>query len=153
MLNIDFKPYSARPIEKGVVKDTSDCIIRAMATVLPMSYKQAFDLLTANADGSPYRKYRQAHSNVIRTLENLGLEREWLDKGCTVKTFAKETAKTSDAFIVFTRGHAVAVVGGRYLDTWDSGARRIKEFCRVTFDDWKRLTEVFKTYKGGKVKC
>lgn len=102
-----------------------DCTIRALSKAFDCSWKEAFEKQV------PYcLKYQVAsafdcpanQAKII--LKELGFEYHpiKLSKGSkrpTVSSFARE--HTTGRYILNVARHVVAVVDGKYYDTWDSG--------------------------------
>lgn len=118
-----------QPNKKDVKDKVGDCQIRALAKVLDKSWGEVFDLIT------PICREQQVMdifscdlAKTKEALHKLGFEYTGVSnrkgvKRPTVDTFAK-THKTG-SYIVTVAHHVVAVVDGKYYDTWDSGYKSL----------------------------
>lgn len=114
----NFVYYQPNKLDK---KDrTGDCQIRALSKVLNLSWLDTFDLIIPLC-----RKYQISevfsgdHLVTKKALKELGFRYCAVPRKTTVSEFARMHKRGS--YIVRVYNHAVAVVGGRYYDTWDSG--------------------------------
>ena len=118
-----------QPNRKDLQDKYGDCTIRALSRVLDASWLETFDRMipfcreaqVANIFGAPIQV--RAH-----LLERLGFKYTGVSikKGSTrptVDSFAK-THKTG-RYILNVAHHEVAVVDGKYYDTWDSGHKSV----------------------------
>lgn len=102
-------------------KRVGDCVVRAIATVLNETWERVYidlmlegfankDIMTANYVWGGY-------------LRRNGFTRHVVPNTCpscyTVRDFCKDHAE--GRFVLATGSHAVAVIDGNYIDTWDSG--------------------------------
>lgn len=103
-------------------RSVGDCTVRALAKVLGQTWEETYaglalegflrgDLPNADSVWGPY-------------LQRHGFARRWLPDECpdccTVEQFAEDNPQ--GVFILSMPGrHVVAVVDGRYFDSWDSG--------------------------------
>ena len=97
-----------------------DCVIRAMAAATGQDWDATF---TGNALQAFIIKDMPSSNAVWRAyLRSRGFKRAIIPDTCpdcyTVNDFADEHPK--GAFVLGTGSHAVAVVDGTVLDTWDS---------------------------------
>ena len=98
-----------------------DCSVRAVAKALGISWEQAFEKLAVNA----FRMGDVISSNnvIASVLRMNGFYRENLPDAYpdhyTVRKFAEDNPVGT--YVLGTGSHVVAVVDGRYFDTWDSG--------------------------------
>ena len=109
-------------------KLVGDCVIRAMSTLLNQGWNTTFLGLTVQAfidadmpsSDSVWNNY----------LIYKGYERQVIPSVCpnciTVREFAED--HPYGRFLLFVGGHAVAVVNGNYIDTWDSGDKTVIYF-------------------------
>ena len=114
-----------QPNEKDLKDKYGDCTIRALSKALGVTWLEAFDLTI------PYcREYQTPNifnlpCAIERTiLDKLGFDYTGISnkkghKRPTVESFAKDHA--SGTYILNVANHEVAVVDGKYYDTWDSG--------------------------------
>lgn len=126
---LHFRIENPNPVwkeKKGFVWDRGDCVIRAVANVLSISWLRSFDYLTAKA---------RAEYNVPNDGRGL---RRWLvqdgatwepykavkgKKRMTVMQFA-ETHPTG-RYIISIANHETACVDGVILDSWNCGEKAI----------------------------
>ena len=108
------------------LKDTyGDCQIRAFCKALDMTWVEVFDLVYPVCRELQLMDIFDAPSDVVRkAMMQLGFEYHGVSnkkgsKRPTVDQFAAE--HKSGRYIVTVARHVVAVVDGRYYDTWDSG--------------------------------
>lgn len=114
-----------QPNKKDIKDKFGDCTIRALSKALNLTWLEAFDVMTPIC-----REYQI--SNIFDTP--LCLRKELLSKlgftyfpisnkkgikRPTVRSFAKDNPK--GAYIAIVAKHVVAIVDGKYYDTWDSG--------------------------------
>ena len=109
--------YNANPAKKQV----PDCVIRAVAVALNLSWLQVSDEL--------YEVARSEYSVTCddhvwgRYLYMRGFRPFLLPENCpecvTIKRFTKMFP--NGVYIIGTGSHAVAVINGDYYDSWDSG--------------------------------
>lgn len=98
-----------------------DCVVRAISTLLNQSWNETYigiviqgfisaDMPSSDDVWGDYLIYK-------------GYERCVLSHECpnclTVREFAERYDK--GRYLLFVGGHAVAVIDGKYYDTWDSG--------------------------------
>lgn len=105
------------------IKDTfGDCVIRALTKVENKSWVEVFDELAPIAremqcmpNGKPcYEEFLKR-----RGYEYVGVSNKRGTKRPTVSSFA--LAHKQGVFIARVAHHIVAVIDGRFYDTWDSG--------------------------------
>lgn len=114
-----------QPNAKDLKDRYGDCTVRALSKALGLTWLEAFDLTI------PYCRKEQV-TNVFdcsldvrkRIMSDLGFDYTGISnkRGTTrptVSKFAKE--HPSGTFICNVANHEVAVVDGKYYDTWDSG--------------------------------
>lgn len=114
-----------QPNKKDIKDKVGDCQIRALCKALGLTWLEAFDLTIPLCrelqtytifDGDP-AKTREAMNNLGFTYT--GVSNKKGTKRPTVDSFAKE--HKTGTYIVKVAHHVVAVVDGKYYDTWDSG--------------------------------
>lgn len=102
-------------------KETIDCVVRAISVAEGISWDEAFKALTEQA----YREkdmlsYNPTWANYLR---DRGYELYGLPNTCprcyTVADFAYD--HPNGTYVLGTGSHAIAVIDGNYIDTWDSG--------------------------------
>lgn len=114
-----------QPNKKDVEDKYGDCTIRALSKALDCSWVEAFDKVI------PVMREEQVSSvfacNITvrkRILDKLGFDYHGVSnkkgtKRPTVDSFAKDHPE--GRFICNVANHVVAVVDGKFYDTWDSG--------------------------------
>lgn len=109
--------YNVNPISARV----EDCAIRAVSVALDVSWDDAFDMIADNAKAMGSVMHNDAAWGSV--LRQHGFERAIIPNTCpdcyTVRDFCAEHPK--GRFVLGTGSHAVAVINGNYVDTWDSG--------------------------------
>lgn len=105
--------------------------MRAIAVATGMRWEDVYaDLFLYGLDD-----YDMMNSNVVwgEMLYDMGFEPFMLPDACpkcvTVREFARRFPV--GRYIVGTGSHAVAVINGRYFDTWDSGNTKPAYFFKV----------------------
>ena len=102
--------------------DQDDCVLRAIATALNISWDEAFLLVMSK--GYELKRF-PTNMNLVweSMLLDKGLTKYYIPNTCpmcvTVEKFANDHPHGS--YILGTTTHAIAVVNGSYYDTWDSG--------------------------------
>lgn len=111
--------------ENPLNKNVDDCVIRAIATVTGMTWDDVFMGLMVQA-----RMMKDLpNSNVVwgSYLEYIGFSRYLFKNTCplcyTIEDFAIDNPV--GRYVVGDGSHAVAVVNGDYIDTYDSGDRTV----------------------------
>lgn len=109
--------YNVNPISARV----EDCAIRAVSVALDVSWDDAFDMIADNAKAMGSVMHNDAAWGSV--LRQHGFERAIIPNTCpdcyTVRDFCKDHPK--GRYVVGTGNHAVAVINGNYVDTFDSG--------------------------------
>lgn len=111
---IRYNPNPAR-------KQTGDCVVRAVSIAEGITWDEAYEGLTDKA----YTEKSMPSINPIWAdyLEDHGYDIFGLPNTCprcyTVKQFTRDYPLGT--YILGTGNHAVAVIDGNYIDTWDSG--------------------------------
>lgn len=113
-----FIKYNPNPQRKSV----GDCVVRSVSKVLDYDWERTYielavqgfmmcDMPSANAVWGAY-------------LRNNGFTRHVIPDNCpdcyTVSDFAEDNPHGK--FILATGSHVIAISGGNYYDTWDSGS-------------------------------
>ena len=120
-----FQYYNPNPTGRVSV---GDCAVRALTKVLNIDWEKAFTLLAANA----YQMGDMPSSNSVigSVLRQHGFYRENLPTTCpdcfTIKDFCYYNPVGT--YLVGTGNHVVAVVDGKYYDTWKSGDETVAYF-------------------------
>lgn len=102
-------------------KSTGDCVIRAIAKILGITWKQAYIELTVQGlMDCDIISSNEVWGNFLR---HNGFKRYIIPDTCpkcyTVKEFCED--HPHGEYILATGNHVVAVVDGDYYDAWDSG--------------------------------
>lgn len=103
-------------------KETVDCVVRAISIAEGISWDEAFKALTDKAyDEKDMPSYNPTWANYLR---DNGYILFGLPNTCprcyTVADFANDHPKGT--FVLGTGSHAIAVIDGNYIDTWNSGS-------------------------------
>lgn len=102
-------------------KQTIDCVVRAISVAEGITWDQAFAELTAEAfKEKDMPSYNPTWANY---LEKKGYHIYGIPNTCprcyTVAQFALD--HLYGTYVLGTGSHAIAVIDGNYIDTWDSG--------------------------------
>lgn len=114
-----------QPNKKDLKDETGDCQIRALCKVLDISWLDAFDLtIPICRELQTYTIFDGNHKKTVEAMSKLGFEYFGVSnkkgtKRPTVDSFAKD--HPVGTYICKVARHVVAVVDGKYYDTWDSG--------------------------------
>ena len=123
MSNKRFQYYQPNKLD---LKDRyGDCTIRALSKALGVTWLEAFDLTvpicrryqTPNIFNLPCKVEQEAMKELGFTYQ--GISNKKGTRRPTVDQFAKD--HPTGTYIVNVANHEVAVVDGKYYDTWDSG--------------------------------
>lgn len=114
-----------QPNDKDLKDQYGDCTIRALAKALNVSWLEAYDAMipicreeqTSNIFDVPAKKRATLLERLGFTYT--GVSNKKGTKRPTVDEFAK--AHKNGRYIAMVAHHAVAIVDGKYYDTWDSG--------------------------------
>lgn len=116
-----------QPNDKDIKDKVGDCQVRAFTKALNLTWLEAFDLTipicrelqTYTIFDSDLRKTKEA-------MKKLGFIYTGIsNKKGTIRPTVDEFAKNhpNGTYIVTVAHHVVAVVDGKYYDTWDSGGK------------------------------
>ena len=112
-------------------KEVGDCVIRAIAIALGMTWTEVYDALYLI--GREWHDMMSSNEVWGLYLFRHGFEPFILPKTCprclTVKEFCKRYPRGT--YIIGTGDHAVAVIDGDYFDSFDSGNNIASYFWRV----------------------
>lgn len=101
--------------------NTEDCVIRAVAIALNITWDDAFDLIAQMAKGMGQLMNQNAVWGAV--LRQHGFTRHIIPNTCpncySVEDFAMEHPE--GIYVLGTGTHAIAIIDGNYYDTWDSG--------------------------------
>lgn len=109
--------YNPNPLNKK----TDDCVVRAIAKALDMTWEQAYMALSVKG----LEMCNWGNSNEVwgSFLKDKGFVREVIPNTCpdcyTVEDFCKDNP--TGIYVLGTGTHAVAVIDGNYFDAWQSG--------------------------------
>lgn len=96
-----------------------DCVVRAISIVTGKDWEEVYAGLCVTG----FELCDMPSSNAVWAayLESLGFKKRVIEcKGCyTVRDFANDHPEGK--YILGTGTHAVAIIDGDYIDTWDSG--------------------------------
>ena len=102
-------------------RTTDDCLVRALAIIMGISWEQAYDDL--HYYGKLIHDMPNKDTTLTMYLRDRGYNRYILPNNCpacyTVREFANEHPEGK--YILLTSTHAVPVIDGDYYDTSDSG--------------------------------
>lgn len=106
-------------------KSTDDCVVRAIAKVLGITWKDAYIKLTVQGlEDCDIISSNKVWDNFLRRI---GFRRYMIPDTCpqcyTVKDFCED--HPHGKYVLATGNHAVATIDGDYFDIWDSGREPI----------------------------
>ena len=115
-----------QPNDKDLKDIIGDCVIRAFAKTENKTWVEVFDELAPIArelqclmNNKPcYQEYLKR-----KGYEYVGVSNKKGTKRPTVSSFA--LAHKTGAYVTIAANHVVAVVDGRFYDTWDSGQKSL----------------------------
>ena len=114
-----------QPNRKDLKDQYGDCTIRALSKALNVTWLEAFDLTIPICREAQVTNIFSAPAKIrCPLMEKLGFQYTGISnrrgsKRPTVIEFAKE--HPTGTYICNVANHEVAVVDGKYYDTWDSG--------------------------------
>lgn len=117
---MSYKYY--QPNKKDLKDKYDDCVVRALTKVLNKDWIEVFD------DLIKYAREMQCMPNSKQCYEQylkdngfvyVGISNKKGSKRPTVAQFSKEHKKGK--YLVNVANHVVAIIDGKYYDTWDSG--------------------------------
>lgn len=114
-----------QPNKKDLKDKYGDCTIRALTKALNISWLEAFDMTipVCREEQLPNVFFApiEVRKRVMKSLgfDYVGISNKKGAKRPTVDSFAKE--HPLGRYICNVANHEVAVVDGKYYDTWDSG--------------------------------
>lgn len=118
-----------QPNEKDLKDHVGDCQIRALSKALDLTWLEVFDLITPICREQQVMDIFSCDLNKTKeAMEYLGFTYYGVSnkrgtKRPTVEEFAKK--HPNGRYIVVVAQHVVAVVDGKYYDTWDSGYKSL----------------------------
>lgn len=114
---MNFVYYNANPNKT----DVGDCTIRAISTVLNKSWDEVY--IGLSVLGFEHKDMPSSNNIWHKYLEENDYNRFFIPDECpncyTIKDFVKDYPVGS--YVLGTGKHVVAVIDGKYYDTWDSG--------------------------------
>lgn len=121
-----------QPNDKDITDSCGDCQVRAFSKVLDLTWLEAFDLTipicrdlqTYTIFDGDLKKTQEAMARI--GFEYTGVSTRKGTKRPTVDEFAK--AHPEGRYIAKVANHVVAVVDGKYYDTWDCGYKSMYGF-------------------------
>lgn len=103
-------------------RSTSDCVIRAIATILDTSWECAYTNLVA--EGLEQCDLPNANHVFDKFLKGIGFQKRVIPNTCpscyTLREFCND--HPYGEYLVCTGDHVVAVIDGDFYDAWDSGS-------------------------------
>lgn len=114
-----------QPNKKDIEDKYGDCTVRALSKALGVTWLEAFDAMIPLCREEQVSNIFNAPIKVkVRMIEKLGFKYHGISnkRGSTrptVEEFAR--AHANGTFMVSVANHVVAVVDGKYYDTWNSG--------------------------------
>lgn len=114
-----------QPNAKDLKDKYGDCTIRALSKALGVTWLEAFEATLPLCKAEQVTNIFDAPVKMVnKSLDALGFDYTGVSnskgtKRPTVESFAKD--HPSGTYIVTVAHHVVAVVDGKYYDTWDSG--------------------------------
>lgn len=113
----------------GILVD--DCVIRAISTATGQDWDKIYiDLML---EGFEHKNWGNFNAIWWNYLQNKGYKREIIPNTCplcyTLKDFVKD--HPHGIYVVGDGSHAVAVVDGYYIDTFDSGNISVLYYFRI----------------------
>ena len=112
-------------------KQTSDCVIRAIAIATEQSWRRTYRELCELGE----IEAEMPNVNYVWgiTLRDKGAKQFLLPESCpsclTVRAFCEKYPE--GVYVIGTGSHAVAVIDGDWYDSWDSGSEVPSYFWRV----------------------
>lgn len=116
-----------QPNDKDIKDEFGDCQVRALSKALGLTWLEAFDITIPICREFQTYTIFGACGNMEKKKEALGrlgfaytgVSNKRGTKRPTVDSFAKD--HPTGSFICNVANHVVAVVDGKYYDTWDCG--------------------------------
>ena len=124
MTRTQFEYY--QPNQKDIKDKYGDCVIRALTKVLGKSWVEVFDELTPIArkiQTMPNCKPAYEEYLKIKGFIYQGISNKKGSKRPTVESFTKE--HPIGTYYLNVANHCVAVVDGKFYDTWNSGHKSL----------------------------
>lgn len=118
-----------QPNKKDLKDKVGDCQVRALSKALGLTWVDAFDItIPICRELQTYTIFDGDHDKTKEAMSKLGFDYTGVSnkKGTrrpTIDSFAKDHAQ--GIYIVKAAHHVVALVDGKYYDTWDSGGKSL----------------------------
>ena len=118
-----------QPNKKDIKDKVGDCQVRALSKALGLTWVEAFDItIPICRELQTYTIFDGEHGMTVEAMDRLGFDYDGVSnkrgsKRPTVDSFARDHKQGT--YIVKVAHHVVAVVDGKYYDTWDSGDRSL----------------------------
>lgn len=129
--------YITTAVDPSLPYDRNNCVPKALTALTGEPYKGVDDYLKARGRKKGKGTPRRASVAFLqeRGFEQLApptlLRRYHGGKFRSMKVASFAKAFPKGKFIVYVRGHAVAVIDGRILDDWNSSSRVVKEAWQI----------------------
>lgn len=112
-----------------LLKETNDCTVKAITAVTGVHYVDVHALMAKH--GRPYRKGAKKYTQ-FSTLRDLGFVIEDVKvKSKTVRTLGREFKGRPGNYLVWVKGHVLAVKDGEVLDWTNGRCHRVIRVVRV----------------------
>lgn len=129
--------YITTAVDPSLPYDRNNCVPKALTALTGESYKGVDDYLKARGrkkgKGTPRRaSVAFLQERGFTQLASTSLAKRYPGgavRKMKVASFAKAFPKGK--FIVYVRGHVVAVIDGQILDDWNSSSRVVKEAWQI----------------------
>lgn len=128
-----------QPNKKDLTDTVGDCQVRALSKALNISWLEAFDLtIPICRELQTYTIFACDRGKTREAMKRLGFTYTGVSnsrgqKRPTVESFAK--AHPIGTFVVKVAHHVVAVVDGKFYDTWDCGQRSLYGYYELNTDN------------------
>jgi len=128
------KLYQKITKESAKLNEHNDCAVKAIAIVCNIKYKDAWNL--AKKFGRRYRGRTNALNTTYPAIKSKGftcsfVENHKMNKAKTIKSL-KPLLPSRGVFLVFVKGHVLAVRGGEIHDWTENRCHRIRLIMRVS---------------------
>jgi len=129
--------YITTAVDPSLPYDRNNCVPKALTALTGEPYKQVDDYLKARGRKKGKGTPRKASVAFLKErgfeqLPPLTLLRRYhggVVRKMKVASFAKAFPKGK--FVVYVRGHVVAVIDGQILDDWNSSSRVVRDAWEV----------------------
>jgi hypothetical protein len=124
------KPADLQQARRSL-NETNDCAVRAVAAATDTHYADVHSLMARNG-----RKPRRGTPNEIsrKVLDILGFKTQEVTpffKSKTIRTLGHELKYRQGTYLVWTRGHILAIVDGEVKDFTKGRCHRVRRIERV----------------------